>query len=43
MITKVNGIWRMYLLYCHLNGYNPSHYNVLKAWLEGTEPKEGLK
>lgn len=36
----MSGLWKMYRLYCKINGYKPSHYNVLKAWLTGEEPKE---
>lgn len=47
MLLKLNenkrGLWQMYLLYCHLNGYNPSRYEVLSAWFEGREPREVIK
>lgn len=36
----MSNLWRMYLLWCHRNGYTPSRYEVLSAWFEGREPRE---
>lgn len=27
--------WRMYRLYCHLNGLTEGNYNNFKKWIEG--------
>lgn len=47
MLLKLNenkrGLWQTYLLWCNRNGYVPSRYDVLKAWFDGKEPREGLR